>query len=127
MPHFTLICTAEGLELPVLIGLPGTVLQNLQTAGLPIPHPAPIQGIIDTETNITCVAPRVLTQLSLRPAGQGTTQTLAGPLQVNLFEVSLSIPPAGGLTTFLLTLPQLLIGEASALGPDIEALIGRDV
>jgi hypothetical protein len=88
MPHVTLSCTAEGLELAVLVGLEGGALAALQAAGAPLPPPVRVRGVIDSGSNITCLAPRVISRLGLSSTGQNTTQTVAGPVRVSLYEVS---------------------------------------
>lgn len=43
-----------------MIGLSGQDLASLATAGLPVPAPLLVQSVIDPETNVTCVAQRVI-------------------------------------------------------------------
>jgi hypothetical protein len=128
MPHITLNWTAEGLELSVLVGLSGKETARLLTAGLPIPRPLTLPGIIDTGSNITCVSVQALGRLGTPWLGSSVTQTPAGPHQVDLYEASLSIPlPGGAPTPFLFVLDQLVVMELQHTGSVVEVLLGRDV
>jgi hypothetical protein len=128
MPHATLPVTQDGYVLPVVIGLSGQDAANLVAAGQPVPRPILVQGEIDTGTNITCVASRVLNQLGLTAASSGhTAQSVSGTHQARLFHVSLSIPPVGALRTSLLVLEFLWVMEWTPPSPGSEVLVGRDV
>jgi hypothetical protein len=128
MPHATFPVTQDGFLLPVVIGLTGLATRNLMSAGQPVPRPILLQGEIDTGSNITCVAARVLSQLGLSAAsGSHTTQTVAGSHAARLFEVSLGIPAVGALKSSLLVLEHLWVMEWTPPSPVTEVLIGRDV
>jgi hypothetical protein len=126
MPHFTLSFTSEGDELDVRFGLNGRETAKRFAAGLPPVPPVLVRGVIDTGSDVTCAAPRVMGQLGLSPIVQTTTQTTAGSAQVNLFEMSLSLPRPG-TNTSLLVIDQLLVMELAQATSSIEALVGRDV
>jgi hypothetical protein len=128
MPHVTLPVTPDGYLLPVVIGLSGQDSADLVAAAQPVPRPVLVQGEIDTGTNITCVAARVLNQLGLTAASTGhTTQTVGGTAQAQLFHVSLSIPPIGALQASLLVLDFLWVMAWTPPSPGSEVLVGRDV
>jgi hypothetical protein len=127
MPQFTAALTTEGLELLVMIGLPRRDMKALQTAGLPVPAPALVRGIIDTGSNCCCISARIATLLAITPVRQANTQTAAGTVPVNLYNVSLFIPRPGSHTEFLAVADSWTVSELSAAGGGIEALVGRDL
>jgi hypothetical protein len=127
MPHLTFASSKDGLPLTVMIGLNGTTTAALVNQGQPIPPPLLVRAILDTGTDITCVVPQILHHFGLIPLVQKSTFTVSGPVSVKLFEVSLSIPKAGGLTGPLLVLDQLVVMELPHPLPNLEALIGNDV
>jgi hypothetical protein len=127
MPHFTLTVTPDGLALAVMVGLTGQATSDLLSMGQPLPRPVLLQGIIDTASDLTVVSASVLSQLNLAPRAQHKTRSVAGSHPVRLFEVSLSIPPAGTLRASLLVLDQLLVMEWVSPPPNIAVLVGLDV
>ena len=127
MSQLTFSMPTGELKLTVVIGLSGQESAKLLATGLSIPTPVWANGFIDTGTNITCVARRVLQGLGLSPSGSTKTQTARGQVSVNLFEVSLGIPPAGNLPGPMLTRSDLVVMELAAPIPDVEVLIGLDI
>ena len=127
MPHLTFITSQDGLALNVMIGLNGADTASLVNQGKPVPTPILVRAILDSGTDATCVAPRILRNLGLTLLVQKSTLTVSGPLPVDLYEVSLSIPKAGGLTGPLLVLDQLVVMELPYPIPNIEVLIGNDI
>jgi hypothetical protein len=83
--------------------------------------------VIDTGSTVTCVTPALLQRLGLRPIGQGSSHTVAGQAAVNLFEVSLSIPPAANVPGPMLTRGDLVVMEMPSPIPGVEILVGMDV
>jgi len=117
----------DGLWVPVLIGHESAFLQALQAAGRPLPSPVHCRGLIDTGTDVTCVVPRVLTTLGLRPSTNLRTQTAGGPIRVNLFDVSLTIyDPAAPPGSFLVR-PQWSVTDLPQDLPMVDVLIGLDL
>src|SRR5262249_14791807 len=100
--------TADGFAFEVLIGLNWTDTAHLVAAGLPVPAPVLARALVDTGSNVTCVATSIIRSLGLKHLGRQTTQTVSGSLLVRLFEVSLSIPAAQPGSGPLLVLPQLV-------------------
>jgi hypothetical protein len=76
---------------------------------------------------MTCIAPRIAQQLQLPMLGVHSTTTIAGSVQVQLYEVSLSIPRPGGASGFLLVLDQLVVMELPQPLENAEVLLGQDV
>jgi hypothetical protein len=99
------------LKVPVLIGLNRKALTDLLAAGQPIPAPLWTDGVVDTGTNITCVTQEALSKLGIASTGQSSSHTAGGQKEVNLFEVSLSIPPAKNVSGSMLTLQDLVVME----------------
>jgi hypothetical protein len=123
----TLPTSADGLAPQVLIGLNGNETALLLAAGQPIPAPVSARALVDSGTNVTCVASRILQQLGLAPAQQHQTQTVAGSLFVNLFDVSFNVQNPNATQGPVLVLPQLRVMEMIQQIPDVEVLIGLDV
>ena len=97
MPRLTFGISSDGFALIVLVGLNGQDTTDLVNAGQVVPSPLAVCAVIDTGTDITCIASRVVQQLGLIAIGQVNTQTVRGSLNANLYEVSLSIPRPGNL------------------------------
>lgn len=127
MPHLTLAGHPDGWVLPVVIGVNGQTTAALVAAGRPVPPPRTIRALLDTGTDITGLAAPVLSRLGLGPVRQHTTQTISGPLSIQVFEVSLSVPPVPPQRGPLLVLDQLLVMGLPTPPPGIDALLGRDV
>jgi len=127
MPHLTYSICPDGFALTVLVGLNGKDTTDLVNAGQVVPSPVSVRAIIDSGSDVTCLATRVAQQLSLVAVAGVNTQTLRGSLNAKLYEVSLSIPRTGNLTGPLLVLEQLHVMELVQQLPDIELLIGKDV
>jgi hypothetical protein len=127
MPQFTAAVTTEGLELLVMIGLPSRDMKALQAAGMPVPRPPVVTGILDTGSNCCCISARVASLLGLVPIRQTFTQTASGTGAVNLYKVSLFIPRPGSTTEFLAVADSWTVSELSAAVTGIEAIVGRDL
>jgi len=117
----------EGLTVAVLIGLNNQDAAALAAAGSPIPPPVWGTGLLDTGCDITSVAPTLLRRLPLARTGGSSSQTVGGQVSVELFEVSLSIPPPGGAAGPLLVRPHLVVMELPHPIAGIDVLIGLDV
>src|SRR5262249_20324809 len=84
-------------------------------------------GILDTGTNVTCFATDLVRRLGLARMGQTTTQTASGSLSVDLFDISLSIPPLGRVAGPMLTYRDLVVMDLIDPIPAAAALIGLDI
>ena len=125
MPLLNFPLSPDGLALSVMIGPHRGTMITLQTSGQPVPPLVMARALVDTGTDASAVAPSVPARLGLAPIRQTTTQTTAGPLSVNVFEVSLSIP--GPVFGQMLTRQRHLVTELPYPPPGVEALIGLDV
>src|SRR5262249_15694248 len=102
-------------------------LAALQQVGAPFPRALLLRGLIDTGTNITAIDPQVVQQLGLILRGSLPTQTAAGSISVNLYEISLSISGPKGAAGPMLVRPTLLVSELPSPLSDLQILVGRDV
>jgi hypothetical protein len=127
MPHLTLGISLDGFALTVLVGRNGKDTTDLVNSGQKVPPPLALRAIIDSGTDMTCVASRVVEQLGLIAIGGVETQTAAGLLNAKFYEVSIGIYPTGNLTSPMLLLEQLHVMELVQPIPNIEVLMGKDV
>ena len=127
MPQLTCPIASGELTLTVVVGHNRKALTAVVGAGQTLPPPIWTRGVIDTGTNVTCVTPAVLKKLGLTSTGQGSSQTVGGLAAVNLFEVSLSIPPAGNVPGPMLTRRDLMVMEMPSPIPGVDVLIGLDI
>jgi hypothetical protein len=127
MPQFTASLTTEGMELLVMVGLDSRDMRARQAAGMPIPRPAIVPGIIDTGSNCCCISARVASLLGIVPIRQSSSQTAGGSVSVNLYKVSLFIPRPGSTTEFLAVADSWTVSELNRAITGIEAIVGRDL
>jgi hypothetical protein len=59
--------------------------------------------------------------------GQGTSQTAAGPLAIDIYRASLSIPPHQNMPGPMLTSADMNVMELATLIPGVDVLIGMDL
>jgi hypothetical protein len=127
MPQLDFPVDKDGLLVDVVIGVDGATTVALMKAGRPLPIPVRARAAIDTGSDVTAVSTAILRQLGVPASQQATTHTVAGPLAVDLFEVSASvtdfaIPGAPGPVE-----ANLLVMELSSGLPVIDVLIGLDM
>jgi hypothetical protein len=127
MARLTFPIQQNELQLAAVIHLNHPTLAALVAAGQPVPAPVWAKAIIDTGSSVTCVTAAVVRTLGIAEIAKTSTQTAAGPVPVRLYEVSLSIPPAGNLPGPMLTRPDLIVMELIDPIPDVEVLIGLDI
>ena len=127
MAQLRFATSRNGLIVKVWVGLSGRETMVLLAAGHPIP--APIQGLafLDTGSDVSAISAQCLQSLGIAPTMSTTTTTAGGPVQVRLFEVSLSITELSSSTTAWLTEPDLLVMELPASLPGGDGLIGLDI
>jgi len=130
MPHFTLPITPAGPVMALYIGVSQAKRGVLTAAGLSIPPPILIKGLVDTGASGTCVDPAHIQQLGLTPTGTVpvlTPSTGATPHSANQYDVSIFIPGATqNHPVFSLQNVAVLESHLTA-GQGIDALIGRDI
>lgn len=126
MPHFTLPISHDGLTLPVIVGIGDKDRQDLESTRQPLPSAVITRGLLDQGSDITVVAPRILSILGLGSLAAATTQGVTGSAPVKLFEVGLMLHGLmPGSPVF--ELPQCVVMEAPHPLPNVEVLIGLDV
>jgi len=127
MPILTAAIAADGPVIPILIGVSGPRAQALKDAGLAIPTPVLVRGLIDTGASCTAVDPQVIADLGLEPRGTisiVTPSTGTGSHTCNQYDVALVfLMHPGGVHVKSLTLPVI---ESHLDGQGIRAFIGRD-
>ena len=126
MSRLTFPITADGLMVDVRVNVDSAALASLQGNGKPIPPSIEAHGLIDTETDISAVAPSILQQLGIADFETRETQGLAGPVQVRVFKVTLFIVDAAQLHLPWFMLPDLFVMELPSVLP-VDVLIGMDV
>src|SRR5262249_49711706 len=128
MPRLTFPVSPTGLLCDVLIGLDGKTTAVLVAAGQPVAPPIACRGLVDTGTDVTCVASAVLRQLGLnQPIAQTTTQTASGASPANLYKVSLSVLDLWNNPGPKLLHPNVLTMELPAVLAGIDVLLGMDI
>ena len=127
MPRLTFPIAADGLRLPVYVGLNAATIQAIHARGLPVPSPVTGRGLVDPGSTLTAVVPRLLTAIEATSVSTVSTTTAAGSARIPVYQISLTIfdtalPPADILhrDTWTVTgLPHDL--------PDVDVLIGLDL
>ncbi|HVS39192.1 MAG TPA: aspartyl protease family protein [Gemmataceae bacterium] len=127
MPQLQFPIPSGELTLTVVVGPNRNALAAVMASGMALPPLVWTTGVVDTGTNITCVTPAVLRKLGLTSTGQGSSHTAGGLAAVNLFEVSLSIPPPANVPGPMLTRSDLPVMEMPSPIPGVEVLIGLDI
>jgi hypothetical protein len=127
MPQLAFPVTVAGLALPVMVGIDGKTSSALFAAGKSIAAPIQARGLLDTGSDITAIASWVLQKLALPIVAKTVTSTAAGQINVNLYEVSLSITNPIQPNSPWLTLANLQVTELKAVLADADVLIGLDV
>lgn len=128
MATLTFPIQPDGLICNVMIGLDGRAATTLVAAGQPVLAPILCRGLIDTGTDITCVASAVLRQLALNvPVARSKTGSTTGTAPVDLFEASVNVLDLRNLSGPKLILPDVLVMELPNPLPNLDVLIGLDV
>lgn len=127
MPHFTLPISQDGLTVSVAVGIGPVGRTILQSSGQSLPTAIVTRGLLDQGSDITVVAPRLVTQLGLLAQGRASTQGTTGSAAVKLFEASLKLMGLSVPGAPVLELPQWIVMEAPHALPNLEVLIGLDV
>jgi hypothetical protein len=102
-------------------------MRSLIAAGRGLPAPLRAAGLLDTGSNVTCVAKGVVSGLGITPVVRTTTQTFAGPVPVDLYEVSVSVTQPGWTAGPSFVVPDVDVMEYAQTISRIDAVIGLDV
>ncbi len=127
MPKYTYPIGPDGPVVPVMIGLDDQSTAVLAQAGLPVPPPLHGFGLLDTGSDVTIVAPRLLRPYQYIPGGGASTTTTGGAIPVRLTRISLSIIPPLSVTGPLIVQANLVAAEMVQAVPNIDVIVGRDV
>jgi hypothetical protein len=118
---------SDGMVVQAVFGLNGPATAALVQSAQPIPRPVQVRTLLDSGTDITAIAPRLVQQLGLESLLPASSQTAGGLIQVNLYRVSLTVSGPAGRSGTVLTVTDLLVSELTTPLPNLEALIGLDV
>jgi hypothetical protein len=127
MPKLIFHARPDGLFVDVLIGLDGATTAALLAAGQPIPAPIRARSLIDTGSDVTVVSGSILARLGIPAQYRTTTQTISGPVAVNLFEVSVGITDFARAGSPELVEAHLLVMELTSPPHGLDVLIGLDI
>lgn len=127
MAVLTFPVSADGLIVPVVVGVGASAMATCLATGQPIPAPVTCKGLIDTGCTVTAVRTPILQQLPLLPKITTSTQTAGGSVQVDVYEVSLSVVGSGVAGGPTLVQPAMLVSELQTPLVDIDVLLGLDV
>lgn len=127
MPHLTLPITPAGPLLEFICSVSKPRAEALIKAGLPVPNPVTVRGLIDTGASITGIDPAVLKSLGAVSTGTVPLHTpstkSAAPHIANQFDVSIHfVHPM--ITRTWHAVP---VVESELAHQGIQALIGRDI
>jgi hypothetical protein len=126
MPQYAYPITTDGVLVSVVVGFDQSAVASLVAANAKVPTPLHGTGIIDTGSNVTCVASHLVHQFQIVPGTGFQTVTPSSQAQVRLFRISLSILPPPQVNGPLLTEPALIAMELPQVIPNIDVIIGRD-
>jgi hypothetical protein len=127
MPRLTFPISADGLLVPVLVGLDAAELQALVDGGLPLPPPVSGMGLVDTGTTMTAITARMLAAVGAVPCGRASTTTASGPVVVSLYRVSLTLYDPARSPADALVFGSTTVTELAFDLPDADVLIGLDL
>jgi len=127
MPHLTLPIAPNGPLLHFVVAVSKPRAEALVKAGMPVPTPVNVVGLIDTGASITSIDPAVLKALGAVSTGTIPLQTpstkAAAPHIANQFDVSIHLVHRMITRTF----HAVPVVEAELAHQGIQALIGRDI
>jgi predicted aspartyl protease len=127
MPRMTVPLAPDQLTIPLLIGLNGDETTRRIQAGVPVTPPVLVQAVIDTGATGSSVALDILRRLGVASFARTGNQTVGGVVKVNLYRVSVGLPPVFGLPATIVLEDMLTVAELPAALPDVEFLLGMDL
>lgn len=126
MPTVRLALADDYPRLPVLIGLDGPLTRFIIDSGRLPPPPAEVEAVIDTGATVSSASAALNRRLKLPVVGGGVNQTAGGPVEVDLYSVSLGVLMADRSGSVVVD-EALVISEMAVPIPGVEFLIGMDV
>lgn len=126
MAQLTFPIVAGELLVDVRVNHDASSLLDIQSAGRSAPASVVARALLDTGSNVTVIAPGILTQLGLIPCYYTATHGIGGLVQVGVYRVSLIILDASRPQPPWFTRPDLLVMDMPSPLP-VDVLIGMDV
>lgn len=127
MPRMTVPLGADLPTIPLLVGLCGDETTGRIQASIPVTPPLLIQAVIDTGATVSSVAPDILLRLGVVSFARTGNQTAGGVVKVNLYEVSVGLPPMFGLPNTVVLDDMLVVAEIPAALSGVDFLLGIDL
>ncbi len=131
VPHFTLQISPQGPLLNAIVGVSEARQAALGEAKQAVPDVVGIRALIDTGARITCMDPSVLHPLELTSKGKipvQTPSTEGKAVEADQYDVSIIIPAYANQAPLILNnLPVICLPLVASMGPNVQALIGRDI
>jgi hypothetical protein len=126
MPRLTFPFGPDGWLVPALLGLPASLMQSLHAQGAALPPPVHARGLLDSGTTVTAVAPWVLSRLNAPAGPTAQTQTAAGRVGVQFYQVSFTIYNLSQVGTVLSRVDWTVTNLTEDLD-DVDVLFGLDL
>lgn len=129
MPHFTVSFAHSGPMIDLIVTASGARIQALESAGIPLPMPQAIRGLVDTgAASHTCIDPSVFEALKLQPTGSilmHTPSTGESPQAADTYDVGIVFPnnTQPGFVLHNVQVSASLLANVQGF----HALIGRDI
>jgi hypothetical protein len=109
------------------VGINPEEIQSRKERNDPIPATISVRALIDTGCSQTCIEERVLIGLGLIPVGETLFRTPSiGPQPISAYEYAVEIA-SNEETVAILASNLRVVGVQDLGGPQVEALLGRDV
>jgi predicted aspartyl protease len=128
MPILTLPLEPDGAVINIGFVVSGPRQDAMRKAGVPIPAPVVVRGLVDTGASGTCVDCTVIKKLQLVPSGTisiHTPSTGPNPKTCNQFDVGVGIVMDNNQIHLSGLVIPVIESDLSAL--NIQALLGRDL
>ncbi|MBL8794431.1 MAG: aspartyl protease family protein [Planctomycetia bacterium] len=125
MARLTFPIARVGLVVDVAINLKEVSLLPLRAVGAG-PVPTVGEGLVDTGSDISAVSVSILQRLRLAPLQSTSTQSFAGSMPIDLYEVSLHVFDSRNVNLLWFSQPSLVVMEMPA-GLPFAVILGMDV
>ena len=82
-----------------------------------------VHGLVDTGATLTCISPKLATDIGLAPHGKSIMRGTTGTKSVNSYHVDFIL----GFGSLNVVVPNLVVSEFISMGTPFDVLVGRDV